>query len=982
MQARKQLARNPDRVIAHARGSAARIGGHRMMTVSATVSAILAAAAHASAAPAALQSADQTLAVSNGLLQASLTRARATGVGAPAVEPSRLVTFEIPPQSLATALVAFSAQAGIQFTAPAASLADVPCPGVRGNFAPGAALQALLRNTGFTYRVVGAATVAISAADAASGVSAPPAPADTQTKEGKSSSSGTFRVAQADQRTAESAANSSLQEVTVTATRRSESVLDIPYNISAVTAVDIKSAGAVNVEDISSMVPGLQAPNEGLRGNELPQFTIRGLNVSPNGESSTLPGGEAPLVSMYSDDVPLEANLKVTDLARVEVLRGPQSTLYGSGAVGGTVRLIHNQPDTTRTEFQVSVDASQTYHATGPSGSFDTIFNIPFSDTLALRGSAGWAGYSGFTDAISVIALDSAQQPILANPNSPLTSAATFKRINGDDDGTEWYTRLAGLWKFADTGEATLTYQHQQTWAGGFPEETPGLHYEETRYWREWGKNDTDLVSLDASVNAGFATISSTSSFTNQREKSIGDETGLIEELDPILYGNYPRVSSPLFDYDQIKTLTEELRFVSNGAGPLTWVAGVWYSYQYAENGTSAETIPGYATWAALPGTGIPPNSTWDQTLLTFNATPPSMHLPNTPADGIYYYHAHTHFHDFAPLYGELTWHITPKWQVTGGGRLIIQKFSEAIGEVLPVCGAACSESQVDPTGSVYANSATTFHKQVYKGNTSYEVAPSTLLYYTWSQGFRRGGANGLPFGSCLFCVPESQLVYQPDLAVNNEVGIKGRLPGGGTYTFTLYNINWQNPQISGNEPISGLQFIGNATSARSRGIESEFAIPITRGLRVLLGYAYTDAILTANFSVANGAIVGASGDRLPGVSKEQANVSVDFTHPLSGDLAFNLRADLEYRSDFWTETPHSQDAAILPGYTFLNLHGGVDLGEAWKLEAYIENVTNARGITAFDYTKVFLPHNYAYIVSRPRTIGIDITYAFEGQKK
>ena len=130
--------------------------------------------------------------------------------------------------------------------------------------------------------------------------------------------------------------SASLEEVTVTATRRAESVLDIPYNISAVTAVDLQNAGAVNVENLSTMVPGLQAPNEGMRGNELPQFTIRGLNVSPNGESSTLPGGEAPLVSMYSDDTPLEANLKMTDLARVEVLRGPQSTLYGSGAVGGT----------------------------------------------------------------------------------------------------------------------------------------------------------------------------------------------------------------------------------------------------------------------------------------------------------------------------------------------------------------------------------------------------------------------------------------------------------------------------------------------------------------------------------------------------------------------------------------------------------------------------------------------------------------------
>lgn len=976
---KRVMASDSGRLIPRARAVATRApSAHRRMTVSAAVSAILAAGAHASALAA--QSADQVQ--GGGLLQASLTRAGSGGAGAAAVDLSKPVAFRIPPQSLATALVAFSAQAGMQFTAPAASMAGVSCPGVRGSFAPGVALQMLLRDTGFTARMVGAATVAISASDAAGGQSSPPASSSAAAKEGKSDSSGSFRVAQADQRTSGAAVAPSLEEVTVTATRRSESVLDIPYNISAVSALDLQSAASEDIAGLSTMVPGLQAPNEGLRGNVLPQFTIRGLNVSPNGESSNLPGGEAPLVSMYSDDTPLEANLKTTDLARVEVLRGPQSTLYGSGAVGGTVRLIHNQPDTTRSEFEVTVDASQTYHATGPSGSVDTIFNIPFSDSLALRGSAGWEGLSGFTDAISLINLNSAQQPILADPSSPLTSPATFKRKDGIDDGTEWYTRLSGLWKFSDSGRATLTYQHQQTYSGGFPYEEPGLQYEQGRYWRESGKYITDLASLDVSVNAGFATISSTSSFTNQTGKDVSDETGLIEELNPILYGNYPRVSSPLFDHDQIKTVTEELRFVSNGSGPLSWVAGMWYSYQYAENGTTAETIPGYAAWTALPGSGIPPYSTYDETLLAFGSTPPSMHLPNTPADGIYFYHAYTHFHDFAPLYGELTYHITPQWQVTGGGRLIIQSFANNIGEVLPVCGSACSESGTDPTGSLYAQSSTTFHEHVFKGNTSYEVAPATLLYYTYSQGFRRGGANGLPFGSCLFCVPESQLVYQPDFAINNEVGIKGRILTAATYTFTLYNIDWEHPQISGTEPVSGLLFIANAKSARSRGIESEVTVAIARGTSLTLGYAYTDAILTADFDVANGAIVGVSGDRLPGVSKQQINAAMDYSRPLSGDWSFIARADVAYRSDFWTETPHSIDAAILPGYTLLDLRAGADLGSTWRLEAYVDNVTNSQGISGFTYTKAFLPHNYAYFVSRPRTVGINVNYAFEGQKK
>ncbi len=778
-----------------------------------------------------------------------------------------------------------------------------------------------------------------------------------------------------------------LPEITVTANRREESVLSVPYNISALSGSALQKSGAGDVLSLSTLVPGLQGPNEGLRGGQLPQFTIRGLNVSPNGDSSTTPGGEAPLVSVYSDNTPLEANLRMTDIARVEILRGPQSTLYGSGAVGGTVRLIHNQPDPTQTEFQVSVDGSKTQHAAHPSGSVDTIFNIPISDAMALRGSAGWLGQSGYTNALSLVALDHSQQPILADPSSPLTSGLTYQRQNGVDNGTVWYARLAGLYRIGEMGQLNMTYQHQETYAGDYPYETPGLRYEQTRAFKESLNNKTDLVSLDVSVDAGFATVSSTSSFTNQHDQGIVDLTGLIEELNPILYGNYPRVTSPIFTHDGIRTWTEELRLTSKDTGPLRWVAGAWYSYQFAENG-SVETIPGYAAWAALPGTGSPtgctvydavscPEPTFDDVLRDlYNATPPSNPLPGKPADGVYYYQANTYFHDFSPLYGELSYHLTPRWQFTGGGRIILQRFSENILQVMPVCGAACSTSQDDPTGTLTASSATTFHKEVFKANTSYELAPDTLLYYTWSQGFRRGGANGLPFGNCLFCVPASQLSYQPDIAVNNEVGIKGRVSRLATYSLTLFNINWQHPQISASEPLSGLGFIANAGTARSRGVESEISLQASRNIQLTLGYAYTDAKLTSNFTVGNGAFVGESGDRLPGVSKQQMSAALDYEAPLAQTLTFHAHADVAYRSDFWTETPRSADAALLSGYTLVNARAGIAIDDRWRLDTYVSNITNSQGISSYTYTAAFAPHNYAYVVARPRTVGLQLNYS------
>lgn len=788
-------------------------------------------------------------------------------------------------------------------------------------------------------------------------------------------------------------ADGGLQEVTVTANRRVETVLTVPYNISAVTAADLQKAGATDVQSITTMVPGLQAPNEGLRGSQLPYLTIRGLNVSPNGESAAVTG-EAPLVSIYSDNVPLEANLKMTDIARVEILRGPQSTLYGSGAVGGTVRLIHNQPDPTKAEFDITIDGSKTQHSRNPSGSVDMIFNLPLTDSMALRGSLGWLGQSGYTDAIKLATMTGSgltQQPVLADPGSPLTSGLTYHRQNGVDNGTVWYARLAGLYQMGDAGQINLTFQHQQTYAGDYPYETPGLRYEQTRDFTEPLNNITDLASADVSFDVGFATVSSTTSFTNQRNSGERDITGLIEVLNPILYGNYPRTTSPIWDHDATRTWTEELRLASRDQGPLKWVAGAWYSYQYQYTYTP-ETIPGYAAWTALPGTGSPagctvydpntcPEPTFNDVLRDFNATPPSNPLPGYPADGVYFYTGKTHFHDFSPIFGEVSYRVTPEWQFTGGGRVIIQKFSENILQVLPVCGAACTSSQEDPTGSLTASSSSTFHKTVFKANTSYDLTPDTLLYYTWSQGFRRGGANGLPFGTCLFCVPAAQLTYQPDLAVNNEVGIKGRVARWATYSFTLFNINWQHPQISASEPLSGLNFIANAGYARSRGFESEITVQPFRHLQVTLGYAYTDAKITSDFATGGGSFVGQSGDRLPGVSRQQVSTAVDYEMPLSDALSFHAHADAAYRSNFWTETPRSTDAQLLAGYTLVDARAGVALNDQWRIDGYVENITNSQAISAYNFTASFDPHNNAYYVARPRTIGLQLNYSFSNRK-
>jgi iron complex outermembrane recepter protein len=354
------------------------------------------------------------------------------------------------------------------------------------------------------------------------------------------------------------AAADDMDEIVVTATRRSEAVSDIPYNISAIGAGDIAAAGVTDLQSLTHMVPGLVTPDLGPRASNINDvLTIRGLNASSvNAETQLI---IAPSVSTYVDETPLFANLKMTDIARVEVLRGPQGTLYGSGSVGGTVRLIHNEPDPTSTEFDVSTRASHTENAANPSEAIDLIGNLPLTEHSALRASAGFERLAGFTDALSVAELGPNAQPILADPANPVGSPLLFDEHRDVDHSDTWYARAAYLWKPSDEFKLTVSYQHQTDQSGGYSEVRPGYRYAQTLYVDQPGSFQTDLGSVDLSYDAGFATVSSNSSYTSQQAFSQYDLTGLIESL-AAYYGNYPRILSPILDHSTDKAFTEELR--------------------------------------------------------------------------------------------------------------------------------------------------------------------------------------------------------------------------------------------------------------------------------------------------------------------------------------------------------------------------------------------------------------------------------------
>ena len=248
----------------------------------------------------------------------------------------------------------------------------------------------------------------------------------------------------------------------------------------------------------------------------------------------------------------------------------------------------------------------------------------------------------------------------------------------------------------------------------------------------------------------------------------------------------------------------------------------------------------------------------------------------------------------------------------------------------------------------------------------------------TWSEGFRRGGVNALPIGNCYYCETPALLTYKPDEARNTEVGIKGSFGHGSSYTFTLYNIDWKDPQIEAYTVTGGFDFVTNGNTARSRGAESELTLVLLDSTKLELGYSYTDAILTSSFQ--RGIVpdlIGVSGDRLPEVSKQQATAALDYSLPIAGNRDFHARLDASYRSDFWTALPHSPTATDLPGFALVNARAGFGFAGSWRVDAFVNNLTNQEAATSVSTTPG-PAHDRAYFVGRPRTVGLDLNYSFK----
>ena len=746
-----------------------------------------------------------------------------------------------------------------------------------------------------------------------------------------------------------------LEEVVVTAQKREQSLIEVPYSISAVSGDAIDNAGATSLEDLARLVPGLAMANAGAKSSINNNMILRGINIgSPAFNNAFQNVSDAP-VSTYFGEIPLFAGIKLVDLQRVEVLRGPQGTLYGSGSVGGTVRFLFNQPDTQENTGKLSARISDNAHSDEMNYNTDFIGNLAVNDSFAIRVAAGIEQVGGgVTDALGRIATDSTGLPLLSDP-SDFTSGPVIDPKKDSDSQDSWYLRASALWNVGDDTDVLLTVFHQETEADG--DTLQGLvdtgEGDEVVAGKEWTHNqrvindgqeyDTDLVSLEIVSDLGFATGTSATGYTETQKKYQNDLSGLYQSFDNRWgdYFGYPRITAPSPQEDNIKIFTQELRLATQNDGNWDVVGGLFYKKMKADVAGN-ETIRGLRDWTEFVG--------------------------ETPVDDRVFFLSRDVDYDETALFGEFTYRITDKWQVTAGARVFWQNFEQEMFNFTRWGGDTNTANETD------------VNDQIYKFNTSYMLSEDQTVYVTWAEGFRHGGANALATG---VDIADEFQEYEPDKATNYELGLKGELMDGRIrYSTAIYRVDWEKPQTDGFFGPLFLPGVFNAEEARTQGIELEVTAQVTEQLMVTAGYNYVDAEFTKDLSGIAEENIGsiAKGDPLPGVPENMASLSLDYYVPLESSSEIHINFNGSYRSSVANQPNENfRDYGELDGFSIWNVK--VDWSnEQFTLGAFVNNIGDEEAATGLRHRQTdrgFEAFDDRLVVGRPRSIGMFASYSF-----
>jgi len=777
-------------------------------------------------------------------------------------------------------------------------------------------------------------------------------------------------------------------EVIVTASRRAETVSKLPFNVTAYGGEQLQRSGVSDVAALTKQVPNFSIQDNGARTQASSIPIIRGLNAS----QAVLAGAryfQSP-VGFYQGNAPITGAFPLYDLERVEVLRGPQGTLYGAGSLSGAVRLVPVDPKLGQFSGSASVSGGVVSHSKKNNYSGQAIVNIPLGEDAALRIGARHEYQAGFIDYHDVLKREGDNYltglPVLATPSDVANSPGVYFTQKDGNYAKTTGARAAFMWKPTDAFSLNLAYNYARSrgvggnidnsrFPGGpspiDPRRTlqPTGEYERSLPSLEPWSRRSQLASLDASYDLGFATLATTMTYGKTHGQALNDSTvNLLGTPAGFYYTGTPanpRTVIPNAYPDRDRSYTQEFRLVSNAGSKFDYVVGAFFQQQRRYLGQFIYA-PGADTQSLAAGGGSKKPIAAGGTYVPLYANSLA-YRQETAQD----------FKDYS-AYGELTWHITDAWQVTGGGRYFHQTFDQKLTAASSLFFFTLDE-----------RSGSKGNDQIFKLNTSYKYDGSNQVYATWSQGFRRGGANAFATtGGTL--EPRELLSYAPDKTNNFELGAKGTFARI-YYSADVFYVSWDKAQIDMQTPYNLTSVVLNAKKAASKGVELELNGPILdTGVNFNFGLAYAKARLSDSFAFAAGngaggvvanAIRGSKGDRLPGAPDWSGAVNFNYKQDLGdvGSLTYALGADFRSSTvNLLSSYSKNIPTRVAPGYVMLN--GSVSFAhDGWEAQLYSSNLLDKRVAYAnapqslTSRAKLGAWGDYTP-VSRPREVGIRLT--------
>lgn len=762
-------------------------------------------------------------------------------------------------------------------------------------------------------------------------------------------------------------ASTAFDVITVTATRRDANMQDIPYNISAVSGAEIENAQTLDAAELLRAIPGIAVADRGARNAAtVNSFRIRGLNVD-GAARGDYAASSAPTVASYINDTPVFANMLLKDMERVEVLRGPQGTLYGSGALGGAVRFITQKPQLDRLGGYVNGTLSSTKGSGGVNWTGDAVLNIPVNDSIAVRAVASKINNSGIIDYMNVYDLDANDAPVV--PGDILDNDASFSTVKDADTTDIEFIRFSALAQLTENMDMTFMLTRQRDNIGSRRATAEGAmdgfgntygEYTSGSVQLEPSHTDLDMASAEINVDFGFATLTSSTSYYDVSGSSISENTGFYAQKNWLggLYYNSPR---PLARADRSygdKAFVQEIRLVSDSDGPLNWIGGLYYQNQDKSVGQTS-TLAGYRNWT-LEAQG------WM-----------SEGFGHDENDNDFIYRDDSKIKETA-VYGELTYDVSDTVHVTGGFRWFDSSVHSDAEVQLPFWDSLASWA---PAVTI-ADSGK--RDVLFKGNVSFDMNDDTMLYATISEGYRRGGASAVPTTGN-FAEDPAWLNYGSDSVINYEAGIKGETDNM-RYTIAAFYVDWTNPQINTATSNWGFFTAANGDTATSKGFELEVAGQLTPELRYSFGYAYVDAKLSSDFNAPTGALIAATGNTLPGVPKHMLNINMDYTTTISSDvdLTFRVGGYVQSKTQNYIMNDHETFGKSHSAFSIWNASATFTKDDV-SLTIFAKNLFNTEGSTAH-FSEAYMgtspAQNYfgsgtKREITLPRTIGAAVRYNF-----